>query len=461
MSARPGNRALAALGGLLPRRWLRRRAEAGGSSPLQELRRLHVLSYVAVFVLSQVFLHVFISAYIERLLVSQRLEQNEQLVRMALDVVRATGVAAAEPAARQRVLQELASRTFFDRESFVCFIDANGYIVAHPDVERIGLFRGDQQIRTEEGLRPFFGERSLVGGIWNNTQFASVEIVSSLFDDELALAAAAHQDKALVDRHLGTIRWYFTLLSVVSLGLLFGAAWALTRTHVESCLDRISRHEGDLEAFNASVSHDLKGPLRSIDGFSQLLAEEYGPGLDDEGRRYLDHIRRAGQRMQRLVTDLLRLSQATRKALVRKPVDLTATAREIAQELHQQQPDRQVALEITPGITVTGDPDLLRILLENLIGNAWKYTGKRADARIQLGVESDRDVLFVRDNGVGFDMRDAGRLFEPFHRLHRDDDFEGTGVGLATVKRIVERHGGRVWARSEANEGTTFWFTLS
>jgi len=461
MNGRPKIRSLAAIGWPLPRKWLRRRAEAGGSTPLQELRRLHVLLYVVIFVLSQVFLHVFVTAYIERLLVMQRLEQNEQLVRMALDVVRATGGAADEAPWRPRVLQELASKTFFNRESFVCFIDSNGYIVAHPDVERIGLFRGDQQIRTEDGLRPFFGERSLVGGIWNNAQFASVEIVSSLYDEELALAAAAHQDKALVDRHLGTIRWYFALLSVAGLGLLFGAGWALTRTQVESCLDRIARDEGDLEAFNASVSHDLRGPLRIIDGFSQVLIEECGSRLGDDGKRYLHHIRSAGQRMQRLVSGLLRLSQATRKALVRRPVDLTAMAREIGQELHHQEPDRQVLLEITPGITVTGDSDLLRILLENLLGNAWKYTGKRADARIELGVESDRGVVFIRDNGVGFDMRHADKLFEPFQRLHPDDDFEGTGIGLATVKRIVERHGGRVWAQSDVKTGTTFWFTLS
>jgi signal transduction histidine kinase len=258
----------------------------------------------------------------------------------------------------------------------------------------------------------------------------------------------------------------------------------------------------ELESFSYSVSHDLRAPLRSIDGFSRILLEDYRDKLDAEGKDSLKRVRAASQRMGELIDDLLKLSRATRTEMRCMAVDLTALAGEVAAELRRDDPARRGCWVIAPGLVATGDPQLLREVLENLLGNAWKFTGKNPQAEIEFGVTSggkgdegrvtgggtsgktsdvcrvtsgEKDdphlpspinhlpspiAYFVRDNGAGFDMAYAGKLFGAFQRLHATADFPGTGIGLATVQRIIHRHGGRVWAEGEVEKGATFYFTL-
>lgn len=218
----------------------------------------------------------------------------------------------------------------------------------------------------------------------------------------------------------------------------------------------------EMEAFSYSVSHDLTAPLRHISGFSRLLREEAGGKLDDASRQYLDRIEAGTRHMAQLIQDLLSLSRVSRHELSRDWVDLSRMADEIAASLKKSAPERQVEITIAPQLTVNGDARLLRIMLDNLLGNAWKYTSKCARARIEVGSyeQGGELVYFVRDNGAGFDMAYADKLFVAFQRLHSDAEFEGTGIGLATVQRIIQRHGGRVWADSAPEQGATFYFTL-
>lgn len=219
----------------------------------------------------------------------------------------------------------------------------------------------------------------------------------------------------------------------------------------------------ELEAFSYSVSHDLRAPLRSMDGFAKMLDEDYSPVLDSKGKDFLARIRRAAQRMAVLIDDLLELARISKVEMIVKDVSLSVLASEIATELTSAEPDRRVQLKITPNLTARGDLGLLRVLLQNLIQNAWKYTGKCAEPQIEFGlseVPSAERAFYVRDNGAGFDMAHAERLFKPFSRLHSAEEFAGTGIGLATVARIVSRHGGHIWAQSETGKGATFYFTL-
>ncbi len=218
----------------------------------------------------------------------------------------------------------------------------------------------------------------------------------------------------------------------------------------------------ELESFSYSVSHDLRAPLRGIDGFSQALLEEFGPKLDDTGRGYLQRVRANTQRMGHLIDDLLKLSRVTRAPLTPHPVDLGKLVAHVLRQLEEEHPGHCPQMLVQPGPTVRVDPGLMKVALENLLGNAWKYSSRRADACIEFGhFERDGEtVYFVRDNGVGFDMKYADKLFGAFQRLHSQSEFEGTGIGLATVERIVKRHGGRVWAEAEVGHGATFYFTL-
>ena len=216
----------------------------------------------------------------------------------------------------------------------------------------------------------------------------------------------------------------------------------------------------ELEAFSASVSHDLRSPLRAIDGFSKALIEDYADRLDDDGRNYLDRVRGGAQRMGLLIDDLLNLARITRAEVVLEDVDMTALARQVAAELAAGDPDRGVQADIAEGVHAQGDPRLLKIALDNLIGNAWKFTGGRDPAHIAFGTEDGGKTFFVRDNGAGFDMAYADQLFRAFQRLHDARVFPGTGVGLATVQRIIHKHGGRIWAEAAPDEGAVFRFTL-
>jgi len=218
----------------------------------------------------------------------------------------------------------------------------------------------------------------------------------------------------------------------------------------------------ELEAFCYSVSHDLRAPLRAIDGFSKALLEDCLDHLDADGQDCLKRVRAASQRMGELIDDLLTLSRVTRAEMRRTQVDLSTLAAKIVGQLRQLQPDRHVDFVLTPGVTAEGDPNLLSVVLENLLGNAWKYTSLRPRARIEFGSHAGEDgtTYVVRDDGAGFDPKYAGKLFQPFQRLHPPQEFDGHGIGLATVQRIVHRHGGRVWAEGAVNQGVTVYFTL-
>jgi PAS domain S-box-containing protein len=223
----------------------------------------------------------------------------------------------------------------------------------------------------------------------------------------------------------------------------------------------LSATNQELETFSYSVAHDLRTPLRAIDGFSRMLLEEHTSQLDEEGCFYLDRIITANRRMSTLIDDLLSLSRLARSELVRQPVDLGQVAREILSEFALHDPQRTVDWVVGDNLNVSADPHLMRLVLENLFSNAWKFTAKTDAARIELGVQDGKKrVYYVRDNGAGFNMTYANKLFGAFQRLHAADEFPGTGIGLATVKRIIERHGGEVWATGEVNSGATFFFTL-
>lgn len=218
----------------------------------------------------------------------------------------------------------------------------------------------------------------------------------------------------------------------------------------------------ELQAFAYSVSHDLRAPLRTLDGFSQALIEDYGDKLDATGLDYLNRVRVGSQTMAKLIDDLLVLSRMTRQEMKRVPVSLTALATHIVAELRRQTPGRIVKVKISPKLTAEGDKALITVALQNLIGNAWKFTSHSAEPIIEVGSQkkNGETVIYVRDNGVGFDMKYSDKLFAPFQRLHQATEFPGTGIGLATVQRVINRHGGRVWATSEPGAGATFYFTL-
>jgi signal transduction histidine kinase len=237
---------------------------------------------------------------------------------------------------------------------------------------------------------------------------------------------------------------------------------AALETRVRERTAELESANRELEAFCRSVSHDLRAPLRGIDGFSLAVIEEYGDRLDATGREYLQRVRAGTQRMGQIIDDLLALSRVLRVEMDRGPVDLSALATRVFDELRETNPKRRVDVVIAPGVVATGDERLLRLAIENLLDNAWKFTARRSGARIEFGV-SERDdapAYFVRDNGAGFDMAYADQLFGVFQRLHRQSEFPGNGVGLATVRRIIERHGGRVWAEGAVEQGATFLFTL-
>jgi hypothetical protein len=218
----------------------------------------------------------------------------------------------------------------------------------------------------------------------------------------------------------------------------------------------------ELETFSYSISHDLRAPLRHIDGFSKALLDDHAEALNEEGREYLARIGRAAQKMSFLIDDLQKLGRVTRQEMQRQPVNLSTLAQVVLLELKHAEPTRKVEFAIQEGVTGEGDPRLVRVLFETVLGNAWKFTAPNEAGRIEFGaVEREgRTVYFVRDNGVGFDMEYADKLFGVFQRLHRADEFEGCGVGLAIAQRVVQRHGGRIWAESEVGRGATFHFTL-
>ncbi|MFM8322066.1 MAG: sensor histidine kinase [Chloroflexota bacterium] len=218
----------------------------------------------------------------------------------------------------------------------------------------------------------------------------------------------------------------------------------------------------ELEGFSYSVSHDLRGPLRAIDGYARLLLLDHTGQLNDEGKEFLRRVCQASQRMGQLIDDLLQLSRLTRQEIVRQPVNLSKMAREIVDQLERDQPERRGQVQVAGDLREQADTSLLHVALENLLNNAWKFTRQARQPRIEFGgsLVGGVPTFYVRDNGAGFDMKYKDKLFQPFQRLHHQDEFEGNGIGLATVKRIIERHGGRVWAEGGLGQGACFYFTL-
>lgn len=232
--------------------------------------------------------------------------------------------------------------------------------------------------------------------------------------------------------------------------------------HLERRIRQLNEVNHELEAFSYSVSHDLRGPLNRMAGFSRALREFHAEQLDEEGRMYLQRIENSSRRMSELVEDLLNFSRLTRVEMNERPVDLSALVRGIAADLTARDTARQVQFHVQDDVKAWGDPTLLQAAMQNLLENAWKFTRKNATANITFGTveTADGPTFYLRDDGAGFNMSDSSRLFHPFQRLHRDSEFEGTGIGLATVDRIIRRHGGRIWAESRVGEGAVFYFTL-
>jgi two-component system sensor histidine kinase/response regulator len=232
--------------------------------------------------------------------------------------------------------------------------------------------------------------------------------------------------------------------------------------HLERRLMELGEVNRELEAFSYSVSHDLRGPLSRISGFSAALLESYSEKVDEQGRLYLQRIENSARRMSQLVEDLLNFSRLTRAEMKESHVDLSAMVNSLVGELTAREPERKAEFVIASGVEAWGDPTLLRAALLNLLENAWKFTRKHDACRIEFGVIHGQQgpTYYLHDDGAGFDMADAGRLFNAFQRLHKDSDFEGTGIGLATVERIIRRHRGRIWAESKVERGAQFYFTL-
>jgi PAS domain S-box-containing protein len=294
--------------------------------------------------------------------------------------------------------------------------------------------------------------------------------------------AAGHDAVGFENRYRcsdGSFRWVqWSSAAAPEQGLMYVAGRDITeRRQVDETLRRLaaeleqrfaartadlSAANEELEAFAYSVSHDLRAPLRGIDGFSQAVLEEYSDSLDETGKDYLVRLRSASQRMGHLIDDMLSLSRVSRVEISREQVDLSAMATSVAVVLQDREPDRNVEFVIQDGLAALGDFRFLSIVLENLLANAFKFTSTRATARIEFGreLEDGEDAYFVRDDGVGFDMTYADQLFVPFQRLHTDTEFPGSGIGLATIRRIIGRHGGRAWAHGEVDRGATVYFTL-
>jgi signal transduction histidine kinase len=285
------------------------------------------------------------------------------------------------------------------------------------------------------------------------TAFIAAELAFTLYSDVYGISNT-------VGHFLKVAGFYFIYKALIETGL--ARPYALLFRELTAKADALEEANVELEAFSHTVSHDLRSPLTNISGSCQVLTTLCGDKLDDECKRFIGYIDDETVRMDTLITTLLRFSQMNRQELHRQEVDLSNLAAAIVTGLRMQDPERQVTCIITPGVTCVADPLLICAVMENLLGNAWKYTGKEEAARIEFGVTEaqGKPAYFVRDNGVGFDMKQAHKLFDAFQRLHSRSEFEGTGIGLTTVQRIIQRHGGRVWAEGEEGRGATFFFTL-
>jgi light-regulated signal transduction histidine kinase (bacteriophytochrome) len=307
--------------------------------------------------------------------------------------------------------------------------------------------RADHAVATLNLLEDFVEERQQL----KDTQLAVLNILEDATADRLRAEAAVKATLSILEE-----------LSAAQAEI--GALNAELEVRVDQRTAELVVANKNLEAFAYSVAHDLRSPLRALSGYSEALTEDYSDRLDDTGRWYADRIQAATERMGKLIDDLLLLAQVSRTDMNTEAVDLSAEVTAISAELHAREPGRAVRFAIHDGVRVTADRSLIRTVLQNLVENAWKFTAKRENATIEFGTTTARDArvcCYVRDNGAGFDPAFIGKLFQPFQRLHAVTDFPGTGIGLASVQRIVERHGGRVWAEGAVGEGASFYFTLS
>jgi signal transduction histidine kinase len=282
----------------------------------------------------------------------------------------------------------------------------------------------------------------------------AVETVSKAQDYSVRVRGPESRDE--IGRLL--LRFNDMIAELQKRDVALGRARSELEERVENRTRELELANRELERFSYSVSHDLKAPLRSIDGYNRILLEDYAPELCPEARVYLERSVAAAGRMGRLIDDFLQLARISRAELSSRPVNLSELAREVCEELRERDPKRQIACEIEPNLKAEGDPALLRVVFQNLMDNAWKFTRRQARATVRVGRKDD--AFYVSDDGAGFDMAYEHKLFRPFERLHAGQDYPGTGIGLATVRRVIERHGGRVWAVGEPGRGATFYFTL-
>ena len=304
-----------------------------------------------------------------------------------------------------------------------------------------------------------------------HVQQAALEVRAAISTMKTAEKKLLDERTRAAERGSRTVERLIILGNLVAFVFLFAGGMIIRNEFVKRvAAEQVALKQGqelaasnkELEAFCYSVSHDLRAPLRGIDGFSQALIEDYGNQLDEQGRDYLIRVRAGTQRMGMLIDDLLNLSRLTRAELQRGTVNLSSMANLVANDIVSTQAGRKVEVNIAPNLTANADPRLMRIVFENLLGNAWKFTSKAPHPRIEVGSapHNGSPAYFVKDNGAGFNPEYASRLFGAFQRLHRADEFPGTGIGLATVQRIIHRHGGQIWAKSNPGKGATFYFTL-
>ena len=325
--------------------------------------------------------------------------------------------------------------------------------------------------RVEQRRQP--GEAALSANLMNGTGLQTMESVRSLVNEMIADETQLLKSRQSTSEHARTrSRRLLVLGSLASLGLLIGAFAGLLRQifrtaraeqDTQRSNNQLQLANNELRAFSYSVAHDLRAPLRSISGFAQVLIEDCAPQLDAEDRKHLDRIIHNAKTMAQLIDDLLALSKIGFQPLRAIKIEMTALARDVFEELRDAQAGREIEIRIADLPPAVGDPSLMRQVWVNLIGNALKFTRRQDKARIEIGgtgAGPDFVTYFVRDNGAGFDMKYAGKLFGAFQRLHRPADFEGTGIGLALVQRIIQRHGGTIWAEGEENAGARFAFTL-
>jgi signal transduction histidine kinase len=357
---------------------------------------------------------------------------------------------------------------------FVYFVDKKGQLAAHPESPSEGALIDYSSVpAVQKALRGESGVETIFNPVEKDERVAAFAPVPGIgwgvIASEGTRTAFAQRNENL--KRVLVLYGFIFLVSCVLAYVILRTVIGLKEAEekIQTLNKNLEQHalelettNKELEAFSYSVSHDLRAPLRAIDGFSQALLEDCAETLDSAGKDYLDRIRAGTQRMAQLIDDLLNLSRVSRSAITREPIHLSAMAKSIVTELQRAEPERRVDFAIAEELNVNGDERLLRVALENLLGNAWKFTGKCPQPNVELGVvnHNGTSAYFVRDNGAGFDMAYSDKLFGPFQRLHAMTEFRGTGIGLATVQRIVHRHGGRVWAEAEVGKGATFYFTL-